>query len=109
MLFRSIDADADSVVDYIYAGDLLGNMWKFDVSNPLTATWDVAYSSGGTPDPLFTTAADQPITSQPQATFHPDNFPGFMIFFGTGQYLEINDNDPIGEATQAFYSIRDKN
>ena len=104
-----IDADADSIVDYIYAGDLLGNMWKFDVSNPLTATWDVAYSSGGTPDPLFTTAADQPITSQPQATFHPDNFPGFMIFFGTGEYLEINDNDPIGEATQAFYSIWDKN
>ncbi|MEX0962626.1 MAG: PilC/PilY family type IV pilus protein [Pseudohongiellaceae bacterium] len=104
-----IDENADSVVDYIYAGDLLGNMWKFDVSNPLPSAWASDYSSAGTPDPLFTTQADQPITSQPQASFHPDNFPGFMIFFGTGQYLEINDNDPIGETTQSFYGIWDKN
>lgn len=104
-----IDANADSVVDYIYAGDLLGNMWKFDVTSPLPAAWSSDYSSSGTPDPLFTTQAGQPITSQPQASFHPDNFPGFMIFFGTGQYLEINDNDPIGQPTQSFYGIWDKN
>lgn len=104
-----IDQDADSIVDYIYAGDLLGNMWKFDVSNANTAVWDVDYKTAGVPDPLFTTEANQPITSQPQATFHPDNFPGFMIFFGTGQYLEINDNDPIGQPTQAFYAVWDKN
>lgn len=104
-----IDSNADSVVDYIYAGDLLGNMWKFDVTSPLPAAWSSDYSSAGTPDPLFTTQADQPITSQPQASFHPDNFPGFMIFFGTGQYLEINDNDPIGQTTQSFYGIWDKN
>jgi type IV pilus assembly protein PilY1 len=104
-----VDEDADFVVDYIYAGDLLGNMWKFDVTNPLPALWDSAYSSAGTPDPLFTTPADQPITSQPQASFHPDNYEGFMIFFGTGQYLEINDNDPIGQTTQSFYALWDKN
>ncbi|PCJ17654.1 MAG: pilus assembly protein, partial [SAR86 cluster bacterium] len=103
-----IDADADSVVDFIYAGDLLGNMWKFDVSDGSPAAWDVAYSSGS-PDPLFTTETTQPITSQPQASFHPDNLEGFMIFFGTGQYIEINDNDPTGQATQAFYGIWDKN
>ena len=104
-----IDADADSVVDYIYAGDLLGKLWKFDVSNPLTSTWNSDFVSAGTPDPLFTTLSNQPITSQPQVTAHPDNLDGFMIFFGTGQYLEISDNDPTGEATQAFYGIWDKN
>lgn len=104
-----VDEDADSIVDYVYAGDLLGNMWKFDVTNVNPTSWSSDYASAGTPDPLFTAATNQPITTQPQATFHPDNFPGFMIFFGTGQYLEINDNDPIGQTTQTFYSVWDKN
>ncbi len=104
-----IDEDGDFVVDYIYAGDLLGNMWKFDVTSTNKANWDVAYDTGGVPDPLFTAEAGQPITSQPQASFHPDNLDGFMIYFGTGHYLETTDNDPAGNTTQAFYGIWDKN
>lgn len=104
-----IDDDSNFIVDYIYAGDLLGNMWKFNVDSPNVNDWDVAYYSSGDPQPLFTTEANQPITSQPQATFHPDNLSGFMIFFGTGKYLEINDNDPFYQPTQAFYGIWDKN
>jgi type IV pilus assembly protein PilY1 len=100
-----IDDDSDSVVDYIYAGDLLGNMWKFDVDDASTSSWGVDYSGA----PLFTTDANQPITSQPQAAFHPDSLGGFMIYFGTGQYLEITDNDPFGETTQSFYGVWDKN
>lgn len=104
-----IDTDADFDVDYIYAGDLLGNMWKFDVTSGSTGSWDVAWSSGGSPAPLFTAAANQPITSQPQATFHPDNLEGFMIYFGTGKYIETGDNVGSGQTTQAFYGIWDKN
>lgn len=29
----AVDTDGDRIVDSIYAGDLLGNMWKFDVSS----------------------------------------------------------------------------
>lgn len=104
-----IDADADSVVDYIYAGDLLGNLWKFDVTDALPANWDVAYETLGVPTPLFTTETAQSITSQPQAAFHPDNLGGFMIYFGTGKYVEISDNDSFNQSTQAFYGIWDKN
>lgn len=103
-----IDSTGDLKIDNIYAGDLLGNMWKFDVSSANPATWNSAFVSAGTPDPLFTTAANQPITSQPQASSHPDDLGGFMIFFGTGKYVEILDNDPTGQATQAFYGIWDK-
>lgn len=103
-----VDADSDYDVDYVYAGDLLGNMWKFDVTSANDNLWDVAWTSGG-PQPLFTTKANQPITSQPQATFHPDNLQGFMIYFGTGKYLEETDNIGSGQATQAFYGIWDKN
>lgn len=102
-----VDINADFIVDYIYAGDLLGNLWKFDVSSPNRSNWKVA--GGATPRPLFTTATGQPVTSQPQASFHPDNLEGFMIFFGTGKYLEVNDNDGFGQDTQGFYGIWDKN
>ncbi|MFP6825207.1 MAG: PilC/PilY family type IV pilus protein [Pseudohongiellaceae bacterium] len=104
-----IDTDGDSDVDYIYAGDLLGNMWKFDVTNGNPANWDVAYEALGKPAPLFTTEANQQITTQPQAAFHPDNLGGFMIYFGTGKYLEAADNNSVGQTTQAFYGIWDKN
>lgn len=104
-----IDDDGDYIIDYIYAGDLLGNMWKFDVSDANPVTWNSDFVSAGTPDPLFTTTANQPITSKPQASTHPDDLGGFMLFFGTGKYLEILDNDPTGQTTQSFYGIWDKN
>ena len=104
-----IDEDGDFIVDYIYGGDLLGNMWKFDVNDANSSNWDVAYHSGGNPIPLFTTEANQPITSQPQAAFHPNNLGGFMIFFGTGKYIETTDNSPTGQTTQAFYGVWDQN
>jgi type IV pilus assembly protein PilY1 len=102
-----VDSDGDSIVDYIYAGDLLGNLWKFDVTDNNPNQWKVA--GGSTPRSLFSTDAGQPITSQPQATFHPDNLQGFMIFVGSGKYLEINDNDGFGQTTQSFYGVWDKN
>ncbi len=103
-----IDSDGDFDADYIYAGDLLGNLWKFDVSDANTNNWDVAWDSGG-PQPLITTQTNQPITTQPQATFHPDGLQGFMIYFGTGKYLEETDNIGAGQDTQAFYGVWDKN
>lgn len=102
-----VDTNGDYIVDYIYSGDLNGDLWKFDVTDSDPNQWKVA--GGGTPRPLFTTDANQPITSQPQATFHPDNLGGFMIFVGTGKYLEINDNDGFGQTTQSFYGVWDKN
>ena len=104
-----MDYNGDLIVDLIYGGDLLGNVWKFDVSNADPAQWDSDYKSGANPRPLFTTQANQPITTQVQVTFHPDGLDGFMVFFGTGKYLEVNDNQPLGQTTQAFYGIWDKN
>lgn len=45
----SLDVDLDHTVDYIYAGDLLGNVWKFDVTSQTPANWGKTASS-----PLFT-------------------------------------------------------
>jgi type IV pilus assembly protein PilY1 len=107
-LLIDIGEDGNLDVDYIYAGDLEGNMWKFDVTDPNSSNWEPAWTSGGTPQPLFTTSANQPITGQPQAAFHPDNLGGYMIYFGTGKYLETGDNDAFAQTTQTFYGIWDK-
>jgi type IV pilus assembly protein PilY1 len=55
----SADLDNDHIVDYIYAGDLQGNLWRFDVTSPNTANWGQAYRVFTTPG-----GASQPITTR---------------------------------------------
>ncbi|MEE8245440.1 MAG: PilC/PilY family type IV pilus protein, partial [Pseudomonadales bacterium] len=94
-----VDVDGDRTIDYIYAGDLLGNLWKFDVSSSNSAQWKVAYKSGSTPLPLYVAkdkfGVPQPITAQPEVGAHPKNSTsgvlgngGYMVYFGTGKYIE---------------------
>ncbi|QBQ56273.1 pilus assembly protein [Nitrosococcus wardiae] len=107
-----IDANGDFIVDYIYGGDLFGNLWKFDVRSSNISGWEVAYGNSNNPKPLFTAqAADnsyQPITTRPQVDRHPKEIDTFMVYFGTGKYLETNDDSQTGQATQTFYGIWDK-
>ncbi|MCF6282120.1 MAG: hypothetical protein L3J28_07900 [Candidatus Polarisedimenticolaceae bacterium] len=108
-----IDTNGDSIIDRVYAGDLQGNMWVFDLSDLDPANWGSAIGSG-TPMPLFT-AVDtlgnpQPITTQPRLTKHTTiksgtSRPNVMVFFGTGQYL--TDSDTSNTAPQSFYAIWD--
>ncbi len=106
-----VDVNGDSIVDYIYAGDLEGKVWKFDVTSSVAGNWDSAFNTSGVPKPLFT-ATDasgnpQPITSRVEVGRHP-TAPGYMVYFGTGKYLENADNTNIGQNTQAFYGVWDK-
>ena len=52
------DLDLDHIVDYIYAGDLQGHVWRFDVTQQDPAKWAVSTNS-----PLFTTPSGAPITA----------------------------------------------
>ncbi len=104
---RPIDSDGDGRVDTVYAGDLLGNVWKFDLSNSSTASWGVAYGTAATPAPLYTAkdsvGTAQPITTAPLATLTPDG--DMIIGFATGLYLGISDISTTG--TQSIYGIVD--
>ncbi len=88
----AVDTNSDGIVDAIYAGDLLGNVWSFDVSNSSTGQWKSKYKSGANPAPLFT-ATDgtnpQPITGKIEVGAHPTG--GVMVYFGTGKYIETGD------------------
>lgn len=95
----------------IYAGDLKGDLWKFDVSDTDASRWNVAF--GGTP--LFSTsgsgASTQPITVMPEIIAHPSG--GAVVIFGTGKLFESTDtsNDAsknVNLAIQSLYGIWDK-
>jgi len=98
-----IDVDTDGFVDVAYAGDLNGNLWKFDLGGSYPGAWSVAYSG----QPLFRTAlADgvrQAITTAPEVGYHPEG--GVMVYIGTGRLLSTADG--IDKATQAVYGIWD--
>ncbi len=91
-----IDYDRDGFVDYIYAGDLQGNLWRIDAHDANPAAW--------TSKKLFTTPAGQPITVAPQVTRHPNG--GLIIMVGTGKYLEVSDVNVI-PPVQTLYGIID--
>lgn len=113
-----VDRNSDEAVDFIYAGDERGNLWRFDVNNSDPAQWKVAY--GGTP--LFTTSDGtnpQPITEQPEVGYNLNNGaatstsdPKLAIYFGTGRYLGKNaggTSDISTSGVQTFYGIFDNN
>ncbi len=93
----------NGVADLVYAGDLAGNLWKFDLSATNPAQWSVAFGTAAAPAPLFSAGSAQPITSRPDVTPHPKG--GYQVVFGTGRYLTLTD--PASVAVQALYGIRD--
>lgn len=94
-----IDYNRTGFVDFIYAGDLQGNLWRIDARDPNPTAW--------TSKKLFTTPTGQPITVSPQVTRHPNG--GLVILFGTGKYLETSDVGAVGiiPPVQALYGIID--
>ena len=94
-----VDSDGDGIVDTAYAGDLNGNLWKFNLGPDGPSSWGVAL--GG--EPLFKTAAGQSITTAPEVGRHPKE--GVMVYVGTGKLLSAADGDD--KTTQAVYGIWD--
>lgn len=96
-------------VEAIYAGDLKGNLWKFDVSATSASSWAVAFSGQA----LFTTdgGVNQPITVMPEITLSDQKEGGALLTFGTGKQFEASDTATSGNVNlnnQAIYSIWDK-
>jgi type IV pilus assembly protein PilY1 len=115
------DHNGDKIIDTVYAGDLQGNLWKFDVSHASnTSLWESAFKSGSDPKPLFTTrnASDQaqPITSPVEIGAPPAEKKDaynkvVMLYFGTGKYFATDDEKADGPSstyvTQSVYGILD--
>jgi type IV pilus assembly protein PilY1 len=95
----STSTSGGSATKAIYGGDLLGNMWRFDVNNSIGATGFDAQlmvslvDSGGTA---------QPITAKPIAA-SVGGTP--MVMIGTGRYMGLTDLP--NTSTQSMYAFKD--
>jgi hypothetical protein len=94
-----IDTDGDGDVDAAYAGDLDGDLWKFDLSSTSPGSWGVAYGK-----PLYDGLTTQPITTRPDISSHPTV--GNIVFFATGR-LFTQELDHADTSIQAIYGIWD--
>ena len=97
----------DGSVRFAYAGDLQGNVWRFDFTGK--PPWSTAVGPGPEGQPLFVARDDagnrQPITHAPRVVFAPGG--GYLVLFASGRLLENADLDAAHFAAQSFYAIRD--
>ena len=99
----SVDANLDGTVDYVYAGDRLGNLFRFDMTDSNPSNWHAvrlftAYHEDGGATTV------QPILSQPLVVKHPDK-QGFLVTFGTGSFMTADDASDTD--IQSIYTIWD--
>lgn len=100
------NSDVDNTVEYVYGGDLYGNVWRFDLTGSNSNGWGVDN---------FTILKDasnaiQPITAAPELTVVSGSR---MVFVGTGAYLGASDipgtvgANSASSQTQTMYGLRD--
>jgi len=113
---KLVDIDSDGKVDVAYAGDLKGNLWKFDLTSTTASNWGVAVwgTASTTPcttticTPLFTAkylGKRQPITAPPSVKANDRGAGGMMVAFGTG--MNLTDDDRSSTDVQSVYSVLD--
>jgi type IV pilus assembly protein PilY1 len=119
------DLDGDHITDYVYAGDLKGNVWRFDLTSTSPSNWGVTNAGGisinapagggggGAAKPLFTTQSGQPITSQLLviSSTITGGAQRLLIEFGTGQRTQLTNLNPVTYVggTQSLYGVWDWN
>lgn len=96
-----VDLDSDNTATRFYAGDLLGNIWRFDIDGnlePKKAAFKLAQLlKGSTP---------QPITTRLElAEIEASGGKHVVVYAGTGRYLGVSDIP--NEDVQSVYAITD--
>ena len=102
------DDDGDGNADFAYAGDLRGNLWRFDLSSATPSDWKVAFGTASAPLPLYrakdASGNPQPITSNVEVMLNPADGVRW-ISFGTGRFL--TETDRADTSVQTWYGLYD--
>jgi type IV pilus assembly protein PilY1 len=88
--------DAAGGTTLAYAGDLLGNLWRFDLRAMTAQRLFTARDSSG---------LRQPIAHAPKVVHAPGG--GYLILFATGRLIEKSDLLPASYSDQSLYAIFD--
>lgn len=88
-----------------YAGDLKGNLWKFDLSSTTSGGGFVGLSGV----PLLAVGSAQPITASPAVVMKSGSFrdpsAGYVVSVGTGKFFE--SADLLTTTQQSIYGVWD--
>lgn len=96
--------DATERIIGAYAGDLKGNMWKFNLTGASSSNWTVGLSGNALYVATDTLGNVQPITATPAVLPHPNG--GYVVTFGTGKFFETTDT-VAPYKTQRLYGVWD--
>ena len=91
-----LDTDFDGVVDFAFAGDRGGNMYRFDLRGETPDKWTAVK--------IFSGSSSKPITSAPAVS--RKGAKEYVVIFGTGS--EIYQSDLSNTETQSIYGIFQK-
>jgi hypothetical protein len=97
-----VDTDHDGTADIAYAGDALGNLWKFDLRTMSVGNGGYPLLKAAAPD-----GGTQPITAPPLPIVLKGNgsYSTLQLVAGTGKYFEQKDiSNPV---VQSIYGVRD--
>ncbi|HVY04484.1 MAG TPA: PilC/PilY family type IV pilus protein [Burkholderiales bacterium] len=100
------NANIDNTGKYVYGGDLLGNVWRFDMTSATPGILKLATLADSASRP-------QSVTTRPELADIQGNR---VVYFGTGRYLGTTDlTDPATWSPastdayqQSFYAFKDK-
>ncbi|MFA6015784.1 MAG: PilC/PilY family type IV pilus protein [Gallionellaceae bacterium] len=96
---RVTDATTDNTALAVYGGDMLGNLWRFDINNDVGAA---GYDAQLLTTLIGPTGFAQPITAKPELG---DVNGVKVIYVGTGRYL--GPDDAADQTKQSIYAIKD--
>lgn len=96
---KVMDRNGNGIAEFAYAGDLQGNLHRFDLRNNTSTTIFRAAQTKGKE------LIGQPITAAPTIVKHPSR-PGYVIVVGTGRNYTRTDNSAYPVA-QSVYGIWD--
>lgn len=96
---HSITADTNNTTSAVYGGDMLGNLWRFDINNDMGG---VGYDAQLLTTFLDASGVSQPITAKPiVSTINGKP----VVFIGTGSYLGVSD--VTNTQSQTMYAVKD--
>ncbi len=99
-----VDINNDHKTDYIYAGDLRGNLWRFDVTSSNSTNWIPTKIFTACSTETCTDSNRQPITIRPEVVAHKNG--GVLVLFGTGS--DFATEDRTSTQLQTMYAVWDK-
>jgi type IV pilus assembly protein PilY1 len=95
------DSDTNNLVRRFYGGDLMGNLWRFDIDNLVQpyqrALLLAELKTGSTPQSIMVKPA------LGEVTYNGVNYP--VVYVATGRYL--GTSDLTNTTVQAVYAIKD--